>query len=65
MTADLALLRALYSGPNLVDMGDGLASQLSELARDFTPERAESAARNLEAAALVVRRIAAEKEVAR
>lgn len=31
MTADLKLLRQLYAGPNLADMGEALAAKFAEL----------------------------------
>lgn len=62
MTADLHLLRSLYVGPNLCDMGDGLAAQLAELERNFTQERADDVVRNLHGAATHVRRMAVDRQ---
>lgn len=67
--AEVEALRALYAGPDpaaiatlrrqLVELGDGLATQLAELERDFSPERAERVLHNLAGVQSHIRRLVA------
>lgn len=65
--AEIAAMRAWSGAPDaaviatmrrqLVDLGDGIAGQLAELERDFTPERSACALRNLYGAQVHIRRL--------
>lgn len=67
--AQVEALRALYGNKDyvqvahlrrqLVDLGDGLAAQMAELERDFTPERAERVLHNLAGVMAHIRRLVA------
>lgn len=67
--AQVEALRSLYSGKDdaleahlrrqLVDLGDCIASQMAELERDFTPERAERVLHNMAGAMAHIRRLVA------
>lgn len=67
--AQIEALRSLYGGRDhaleahlrrqLVDLGDGLAAQMAELERDFTPDRAEWVLHNLAGSMAHIRRLVA------
>ena len=57
MTADLRLLRHLYSGPNLADLGEGLAAKFAELSARPRADACDYLLRDLTDAANAVARL--------
>lgn len=57
MTADLKLLRQLYAGPNLADMGEALAAKFAELSARPRADACDYLLRDLAEATTAVARL--------
>ncbi len=57
MTADLRLMRLLYQGPNLADMGDGLSAKFAELSARPAPDKCDYLLHDLTQARIAVARL--------